>query len=640
VQMTKQQYKRLSMKPSSVKSPKGKSVKMCTSQVGTREIAYCAPVMNRFNDLRMTLGHNITVLKQFQGRAQIIVACFDAGTACRDWVYSNFSREIENGLLKFHSFQPLPYWHFSWAKNAFRDLMDTRYYSSLDGDNFLSEEDVGKTLKLISDSGKEYLIHHFSGTWGDGTSGRISIPVHIYRQAGYVNELLPRQFDEVGLILRLVTKYPSLIFVSRPGVNIFERSHWCTQFLELNGIVVNHEEVDLGWTHNPLNPRDENYIEKDEKIHFFHKLNASYTFWKFSIREPATEKFFGILESAQREYSKNRVCVENLDFLFSGDAIGSLDKTSQVTLYAVNRNNFSFLIPWVEHYRALGVERFIIVDDGSEAPLEEIVDGNDIFVLRPRFGVFRTSKVFWLKTLMAAFQAVGSWVVTVDVDEFLDLEETKESHSGVLSPLAHYLSKADNSGWNHASGILVDMMPSPDAEAVTENNFLESMGWHYFRPVSSVYGYQNLPPVKWAFGDFWPIAFAFDIRYRLYGTIDCLRKVPLFRFYPEIDLNQGFHTLLQNGRFLPWKELLVPEKGLLPMRHYKMAKVFARGDEKEKPFERMEQYFDRTRKNLERIAEADPDYVARTWAATPFKMRYTGASGFPFYYGFDYLKIS
>jgi hypothetical protein len=605
----------------------------------SREIAYCAPVMNRLSDLQNTLAHNLAVLKQFEGRVQLIVACFDAETACKDWVQKNFPDEIKTGLLRFQSFDPLPYWHFSWAKNAFCDLVDARYYSSLDGDNFLSEDDIEKTLTLINDSNREYIIHHFSGTWGDGTSGRITIPGHLYRKAPYIKELMPRQFDEIGVILRLLTEFPSLVFVSRPGVNIFDSSRWCREYLELNDIEVNHKEVDLGAIGNPLNPRDKNYIEKDEKIFFFHKLNASYTFWKLSAQEPARQKFFSLLESAQREYAQTRSCIENFDMLFSGAALRSLNKTSEVTLYAVNRNNYSFLGPWINHYRNLGVKRFILVDDDSEKPLEEVLEGKDIHVVRPHFGVFRSSKVFWLKALMTAFQKPGTWALTVDVDEFLDLEDApEESNLKNSSPLARYLSMADSYGWNQATGILLDMMPSLDAMEITKENFLESMGWHYFRPVNMSFGYQDLRPVQWAFGDFWPISFTFDIRYRLYGTIDCLRKVPLVRFYPELDLNQGFHTIVQNGRALTWQELLIPEQGLLPIRHYKMTKVFSRMCADGEPFERAEQYFERTQKNLERIAESDSDYILRSWRATPFKRRYTGPSDFPFYHGFKYIK--
>jgi len=608
----------------------------CKSQ--QREIAYCAPVMNRFSDLQKTLAHNLAVLKQFEGRVQLIIACFDAETACKDWVQQNFSDEIKIGLLRFQSFNPLPYWHFSWAKNAFCDLIDARYYSSLDGDNFLSEDDIEKTLNLINDSDREYIIHHFSGTWGDGTSGRLTIPAHMYRKKPYIDELMPRQFDEIGVILHLITDFPQLVFVSRPGVNIFDSSRWCRDYLDLNGIEVNHKEMDLGVIGNPLNPRDKNYIEKDETIFFYHKLNASYTFWKLSTQDSARQKFFSVLESAQREYAKTRICVENLDTLFSGAAISGLNKTNEVTLYAVNRDNYSLLGPWIEHYRALGVKRFIIVDDDSEKPLEDVLEGKDINVVRPHFGVFRSSKVFWLKALMSAFQEPGSWALTVDVDEFLDLEAPEKVNLGNSSPLEHYLSMADNYGWNHAVGILLDMMPSLETIEITDENFLKSMGGYYFRPINTSLGYQDLQPVQWAFGDFWPISFAFDIRYRLYGTNDCLRKVPLVRFYPEVDLNQGFHTLLQNGRTLTWQELLIPERGLLPIRHYKMTKVFSKTCAEDGPFKRAEQYFGRTQKNLKRIAKSDPDYIIRSWRAIPFKRRYAGPSDFPFYHGFEHIK--
>lgn len=612
--------------------------KVCKSQHS--EIAYCAPVMNRLGDLQKTLTHNIAVLKQFEGRAQLIIACFDAETACKDWVGERFSSEMETGLLRFQSLPPLPHWHFSWAKNAFCDLIHAGYYSSLDGDNFLSKDDVEKTLSLIGDSDQEYVIHHFSGTWGDGTSGRITIPTWLYQKAPYINELMPRQFDEIGVILRLLKDFPQLVFISRPGVNIFNESPWCREYLRLNDIVVNHREADLGAAGNPLNPRDQKYIEKNEKIFFYHKLNASYTFWKLSPQSAARQKFFALLESAQREYTRTRTCIENLNALFSGTAVKDLDKTGEVTLYAVNRNNFSYLDPWIAHYRRMGVERFIIVDDGSETPLEGFLKGTDIHVVRPHFGVFRSSKVFWLKALMTTFQEPGSWALTVDIDEFLDLESPEETLSGDRSPLGQFLAKADRYGWNHAAGILLDMMPSLDAGEITEDNFLESMGWYYFRPVNTNLGYQEMTPVQWAFGDFWPISFAFDIRYRLYQTIDCLRKIPLLRFYPELDLNQGFHTLLRNGRTLSWQELLIPERGLLPIKHYKMTQFFSKTRAGAGSLERAEQYFDRTQENLERMAKSDVDYIIRCWRATPFKKQYTGPSEFPFYHGFERFKAS
>jgi hypothetical protein len=60
-----------------------------------------------------------------------------------------------------------------------------------------------------------------------------------------------------------------------------------------------------------------------------------------------------------------------------------------------------------------------------------------------------------------------------------------------------------------------------------------------------------------------------------------------------------------------------------------MAKVFAPRNPEAPVFERTDQYFGRTRNNLERIAAADRDYVARVWQSTPFSRPYTGADEFP-----------
>lgn len=594
------------------------------------DITYCVPVMNRLDDLKRTLAHNLSVVERFDGRARLIVGCFDGDTECEEWVHRQFPEELGAGLLTFKPFWPLPYWHFSWAKNAFGELVDTGYYSSLDGDNFLSEKDVASTLKEIDRPGEEVLIHHFSGDWGDGTSGRITLPARLYREEPYLNEILPRQFDEMGVILRLLARHPSLVFVSRPGVNVFEKSRICREFLDRNGIEVNHREADLGMTEPPENPRGAGYVGRNPKLSFYQKLNAAYTCWVHSIRDDARRAFMGQLESAQRAFTRSPYCTEQPERLFSGEALDRLGKSDATTVYMVNRNNFEFLEPWLAHYRALGVERFVVVDDYSDRPLEESMVGDDVFVVRPHFGVFRTSKVFWLKALMAMFQEPESWVLTVDIDEFLDVPTVRNEESSRKTPLGRFLDRAEQSKWRHAAGLMVDMMPAPDRMEVSPEGFIDSMDHYFFRPISTKFGYQDLAPIKWAFGAMWPVSFAVDVRYRLFGTIDCLRKIPVLRYHPELDLNQGFHGLTENGRPMDWDELLPPERGLLPVRHYKMARIFGPGGDAGRPFERTEQYFGRTQQNLERIAGTDFEYIRRIWQATPFKRRYTGADDFPF----------
>lgn len=594
------------------------------------EVAYCVPVMNRLADIKRTLAHNIEVLKEFDGRAVLIVGCFDEDSACEDFIRSNFSEALESGVLVFYAFPPLAFWHFSWAKNAFRDVVRSRYYSSLDGDNFLSVEDVAATLREIRNPDEEVLIHHFSGNWGDGTSGRITLPTRLYREGPYLDEILPRQFDEIGVILRLLAREPTLIFVSRPYVDLFEESGVCREFIERNNLEIHRRTADLGLAKSPENPRGVGYVQRDEKLYYFQRLNAAYTCWRYSQREEARRSFLGKLELSQRKFTRSRECEKQAHTLFSGPGMDRLSRSSAITVYVVNRNNDQFIDAWLAHYRALGVERIVVIDDYSDTPLEQRMPGSDVFVVRPLFGAFRTSKVFWVKALMSLFQAPGSWAITVDIDEFVDVPHCQGEDDESNTPLPQFLQKAERAGWDHVAGLLVDMMPNPDASKIDSGNFTDSMGWYLFRPINQGGEYGELGPIRWGFGKMWPVSFAVDVRHRLFGTIDSLRKIPLFRFHRGLDLNQGYHGLIEHGRPMEWDELLLPERGLLPVRHYKMLRLFESGQDQEKPFERTEQYFDRTQENLARIEAADPDYVSRAWAATPFKRRYTGPNDFPF----------
>lgn len=594
-----------------------------------RQIAFCVPVMNRLGDLQHTLVQNVSVVQAFANEVQLIVGCFDETDECEQWVLDHFPRALESGLLRFERFPPLPYWHFSWAKNAFGEVVDAHYYSSLDGDNLLSADEIAKTLALVRDPTRKVLVHHFSGNWGDGTHGRITLPASVYREHPYVEELMPRQFDETGVILRVLAQHSDVVYVSRLGVDIFQQSAWCREFIELNGIQVNHETADLGATENPANPRGDQYVRRSPKLFHFQQLNAAYTGWRFSLTEDSRNFFLSRLGSAQRAYARLPECYDDLQALFTRVNQAALETSEAITLYTVNRNNFAFLRPWLRHYRDLGVERFIVVDDGSQEPLENWMAGDDVFIVRPRFGAFRTSKVFWLRVLMGTFQTPGSWVLTADVDEFLDVAAIEQKETA--SPLAGLIRTARDSGWRHFPALLLDMMPDPQVVSVDSDNFLDTMTWHYDRPVSHELGYQHRRPVQWAFGNQWPIALSVDIRYRLYGTLDCLRKIPLFRFDRAIDLNQGFHSLLHEGVSWTLDELLPASRGLLPLRHYKLAKVFWEHKETHGPFERAEQYFGRTQANLRRIAASDADYIRRCWQATPFKRRYEGPTKFAYY---------
>ncbi|MCP3931914.1 MAG: glycosyltransferase family 2 protein [Bacteroidetes bacterium] len=595
----------------------------------SREIAYYFPITRGFANFQEKLKQNIEVASSFDGKVQLVIGCFGENQRCVDWLLSSFAKEIEFGIVTYEEFKQLPFWHYAWVMNSLCKERTARYTSSLfDVEDALTVEQVDQTLDIISDHTKDFLIHHYSGNWSDGTLSHLTFPSVYHSQLSKIKELMPQQFCEQGLILHLIVNYPSLIFVFQSGENFLEQSDFCRTFLSSNQIRVNQLSVEL----QKVKSQDE-LIKKNggnlaERIRYDFQLNSSYLGWKLSKKENVRKNYLHSLLKVQNDFTRSNECRKRLTFLFTGEDLNCLELTDEITLYSVNCNNFFFINAWLSHYRSLGVQRFVIIDDGSLHPLREYMPGKDVYILRPRFGTFRTSKVFWLKTLMSNFQKPDSWVLTVDIDEFLDLPSNSTVQSA--SSLLNYCDFLELNDRFFATGILLDMMPSPDEKPGEIVDFQKSMNWYYFRPIAEEYGYQDYEQVKWSFGDYWPISFSVDIRFRLFGTIDSLRKIPLFRFSQDLDLNQGFHNLLRDGKPMTWEELLKSEYGVLPLKHYKMLKIFAKNNTYDDILDRKDQYFEQTRKNLDFMQSIEKKYIERVWQTTSFKREYLGSDSFPY----------
>lgn len=582
-------------------------------------ISFCVPVMNRLDDLKATLAHNLEVLDQFGDKVEIIVACFDKDDTCEHWVLSCFSDAVRVGRLRFYRCKPLRYWHFAWAKNAFSRYVSGRYYSSLDGDNFLSSVEVATCLQLLEDDRLEYVIHHWSGEWGDGTSGRITLPSWAYKEIGYINDLYPRQFDEIGLLIRTLERYPWLIFVSRPGVDLLKQSQHARSFFQLNELAVTRLEIDFGSVRKPERPRGSNYVTTNKELHFFQEVNAHLTLYRYSRKREAKERFQqGLKERVAKAFQG--ITTNTLNVTFESRSFDELSKSSDLSLYAVIHNDFHLLKEWVAHYRSLGVKRFILVDDGSSPSLEHYLTSEpDVFVFRPLVGEFKLFKVIWLRMLMKAFQHYGSWVITADSDEFLDIP-TRLCRTGV-APLDAVVRALEERGRYYAPGILVDLLPD-DLMRDCVDTFRDEMRLHLWRTTPESLDYGNLPPIRWAFGSYWRASLRIDVRYRLFGTVDCLRKIPLFRHDADIELNQGYHTLSRNHKQPIAEEVWQDPDLVLPIRHYKMASIWSNANHVLERRKRKSSYFDRTESNLNKIYQSSRAEVARIWQLSPFKKVY------------------
>jgi hypothetical protein len=148
----------------------------------------------------------------------------------------------------------------------------------------------------------------------------------------------------------------------------------------------------------------------------------------------------------------DRACAEQLRLV--RDA-GGLSRDA-VVLISVVRNEALRLPTFFEHYRRLGVTRFVMVDNNSED------DSLDLLLAEPAATVFHTSAsyrdsccgIYWLNGIARA-QCVGHWTLMADADELL-VYDGMETHD--LSALGRWL---DRTGQDRLFAPMIDVYP-PD----------------------------------------------------------------------------------------------------------------------------------------------------------------------------------
>lgn len=185
----------------------------------------------------------------------------------------------------------------------------------------------------------------------------------------------------------------------------------------------------------------------------------------------------GTVSSALYEFDDFRIVSEPL-----------LDD-SQFTLCAILRNEMYFLPAFLTHYRKLGVERFIFLDDRSDdGTLEHLLVQPDVMVLNSdrRYGDqvdlpatlsehlgSRRILYIWRALLLDKF-ARNRWALQVDLDEFIHLP------LGVTFP--DLVPKLDNDGASVVLGVMLDMYPADISglSADKDNAMLDPKAVWYF----------------------------------------------------------------------------------------------------------------------------------------------------------------
>lgn len=543
-----------------------------------RILSYCIPMQDRLGDLRLTLPTNLDQNRQFEESVEFVIANFGGDVELTDHVNQHFAREIASGYLRLRKVPRLDPWYMGQARNVFRGHIEGQLYSGLDADNFVSTEETRQILELHGTHGCKMLIHHFSGNWGDGTCGRVTLPSALYCSVGYDERALPRQFDEMDLILSTLRAAPDLTYVSNFPGGALKRSKATANFLRDEGIKVRNMVVADLRNAKPLDPKKKGYTDDGGLMAAMQRFNSASSFARNAVNADNKERYlFDAMEAANAAVDAQGPA-EVLRCFLSGDdrrAVPVLED-DKVPVFACVQDDKFVLEEWYRHYRQIGCGPFFIVDDGSAVPVAMTLPYDDVYTLTPKVGNYRTCKGAWMKAAMKAFLPQGRWAVTVDADEFVDIP------AALGNRMAEVAEAAAAAGWSWISGVLVDMLPAAsDATAPNapeRERFLRHFDRHLFDGRGDSSAYHSNKSIRWGFRLHWRASYCLDVRYRLADTVDVLRKIPLVTYRHDIRIHQGLHDIgyADAPTISPdqWRS-----RTLLPVRHYKLVKLF---DEQER----------------------------------------------------------
>lgn len=225
---------------------------------------------------------------------------------------------------------------------------------------------------------------------------------------------------------------------------------------------------------------------------------------------------------------------------------------------AAVRNERARLPYFLDYYRRLGVDRFLVIDNGSDdGSVEWLLSQPDLHLwgseLPFKLANFGSS---WFELLLRR-HGVGHWCLTVDADEFLTYAGAPER------PLRTFCADLAARGKQAATGVLLDLYgdrpvsethyrPSDDPLALCP--FFDRVYFHTRFEQDRQYGNQAL-----YFG---------GVRQRVFPAEHdyLLNKCVLFRYAPDCVLNSGQH--LTN---IPAERLAISNVCVL---HYKFFSSF------------------------------------------------------------------
>lgn len=293
-----------------------------------------------------------------------------------------------------------------------------------------------------------------------------------------------------------------------------------------------------------------------------------------------------------------------LDLISSREKLAEVNR-APVAVVACLRNEMFMLPRFLEHYRGLGVQGFLIADNGSDDGSFEYLEAQPDVALFAVDTEYRVSHfgVAWQQALISNFR-VGRWSLAADADELL---VWKADRSGSLPDLVETL---EAEGADAVRIFMLDMYPQgslAEADFRTEDPFEQApfVDRDPFLTTSGARGpYSN--------SDVWTSA----LRHRLLpgsrAELFVAQKYALLKYQPWMRLSAGLHFVAD----------IKPSQRELFFAHFKYNAAFRAKAETEvarqQHFNDAEEY----RKYLALVSEGrdvvfDPALSVR-WSDSPF----------------------
>ena len=222
-----------------------------------------------------------------------------------------------------------------------------------------------------------------------------------------------------------------------------------------------------------------------------------------------------------------------LELLTASESVASLLE-HELCVITVVRNEMTMLPHFLQHYRDLGVQCFMMVDNCSDDGTREYLYQQTDVILYSTDTEYKSSHygVAWQQAILGN-HCLGKWVLLVDADELLVFENCE------TRTLEEFVADIDEEGCNAAMTLMIDMYPANDLD---DANFLES------KPFESAAWFDKEPLIDWYLGSGKygnGKTYLSALRHRFSNETApnsfTSQKYALIRYYPWIRYSEGLH---------------------------------------------------------------------------------------------------